>query len=277
MPELDPKTALFFDSHLEALPLYAEFLCGVRRICPAVQEKVCKTQISLSCGRVFACASFLRVLPKAKLPPASFVLTLGLPAPLLSPRVAARTEAYPGRWTHHIVLSRREDLDAELFSWVCQALDFAQKKIKASRSVSKIPLAPFLHLGYNRRGNTEARCKPMQDERDIVVFTDDEGNDFELEVMDYFFYNGQEYAVLSDAEDAECGCEECAHDEETCDDEACEGCADQEVYIMKIVQMDDDMEEFVPIEDDSLMEKLIAIVQRRFDGEEVGDDPDEEI
>ena len=106
----------------------------------------------------------------------------------------------------------------------------------------------------------------MQDERDIVVFTDDEGNDFELEVMDYFFYNGQEYAVLSDAEDAE-----------TCDDEACEGCADQEVYIMKIVQMDDDMEEFVPIEDDSLMEKLIAIVQRRFDGEEVGDDPDEEI
>ena len=54
----------------------------------------------------------------------------------------------------------------------------------------------------------------MQDERDIVVFTDDEGNDFELEVMDYFFYNGQEYAVLSDAEDAECGCEECAHDED---------------------------------------------------------------
>ena len=40
----------------------------------------------------------------------------------------------------------------------------------------------------------------MQDERDIVVFTDDEGNDFELEVMDYFFYNGQEYAVLSDAD-----------------------------------------------------------------------------
>ena len=100
----------------------------MRSLCPAVQEKVCKTQISLSCGRVFACASFLRVLPKAKLPPASFVLTLGLPAPLLSPRVAARTEAYPGRWTHHIVLSRREDLDAELFSWVRQALDFAQKK-----------------------------------------------------------------------------------------------------------------------------------------------------
>ena len=118
----------------------------------------------------------------------------------------------------------------------------------------------------------------MQDERDIVVFTDDEGNDFELEVMDYFFYNGQEYAVLSDA-DAEgeaCGCEECAHDHDECDDEEC-GCGDQEVYIMKIEQMEDDMEEFVPVEDDALLEKLIAIVQRRFDGEEIGDDPDEEI
>ena len=97
----------------------------------------------------------------------------------------------------------------------------------------------------------------MQDERDIVVFTDDEGNDFELEVMDYFFYNGQEYAVLSDA-DAEgeaCGCEECAHDHDECDDEEC-GCGDQEVYIMKIEQMDDDMEEFVPVEDDALLEKL---------------------
>ncbi len=118
----------------------------------------------------------------------------------------------------------------------------------------------------------------MQDERDIVVFTDDEGNDFELEVMDYFFYNGQEYAVLTDAdaEGCDCGCEECEHDPETCEDEDCE-CEDQEVYIMKIVQMDDDMEEFLPVEDENLMEKLIAIVQRRFDGEEVGDDPDEEI
>lgn len=110
----------------------------------------------------------------------------------------------------------------------------------------------------------------MQDERDIVVFTDDEGNDFELEVMDYFFYNGQEYAVLSDA-DAEgeaCGCEECAHDHDECDDEEC-GCGDQEVYIMKIEQMDDDMEEFVPVEDDALLEKLIghraAPLRRRGD------------
>ena len=75
----------------------------------------------------------------------------------------------------------------------------------------------------------------------------------------------------------ECDCDECEHDAETCEDEDCDCCEDQEVYIMKIVQMEDDMEEFIPVEDESLMEKLIAIVQRRFDGEEIGDDPDEEI
>ena len=104
----------------------------------------------------------------------------------------------------------------------------------------------------------------MCEERDVVVFTDDEGNEFELEVVDYFEYEDQEYGVLMDT--AECDCE----DEDCCEHET-------EVYIMKIVQMDDDMEEFVPVEDEALMEKLIAIVQRRFDGEEIGDDPDEEI
>ena len=38
----------------------------------------------------------------------------------------------------------------------------------------------------------------MNEERDFVVFTDDDGNDFELDVIDYFDYNDKEYAVLVD-------------------------------------------------------------------------------
>ena len=34
------------------------------------------------------------------------------------------------------------------------------------------------------------------EERDVVEFTDDEGNTILLEVMDYFFYNGEEFAAL---------------------------------------------------------------------------------
>ena len=57
----------------------------------------------------------------------------------------------------------------------------------------------------------------MEEQRDLVVFSDDEGNEFELEIVDYFDYEGQEYAVLVDPESGcgcGCGCE--------CDDDACE-------------------------------------------------------
>ncbi len=108
----------------------------------------------------------------------------------------------------------------------------------------------------------------MEDERDIVVFTDDEGNDLELEVLDYLFYNGEEYAVLSGVSDDECDCEH----EDGCECD-CEDCAEQELYIMKVQQLDDDMEEFIPVEDEEIMNQLIDIVQQRF--EEEGDEEDE--
>lgn len=53
------------------------------------------------------------------------MLTLGLPAPLESARVAAKTEAYPGRWTTHIVISGFSELDDELFDLVRRAYDFS--------------------------------------------------------------------------------------------------------------------------------------------------------
>ena len=56
------------------------------------------------------------------------MLTLGLPAPLESDRVAAKTELYPGRWTTHFVISSPSDLDGELFDWIEQAYQFAQAK-----------------------------------------------------------------------------------------------------------------------------------------------------
>ncbi|MGN1068321.1 MAG: DUF1292 domain-containing protein, partial [Christensenellales bacterium] len=54
----------------------------------------------------------------------------------------------------------------------------------------------------------------MEEERDVVVFSDDEGNEFELEVIDYFDHEDQEYAVLMDTEDCDCEDEECEHETE---------------------------------------------------------------
>lgn len=86
----------------------------------------------------------------------------------------------------------------------------------------------------------------MEEERDIVVFSDDEGNEFELDVIDYFEHEGQEYAVLMDLtaqEDEDCDCQ-----------------AEQDVYIMKVV-VTDDIEEFLPADEDK-MEELTAIVEQ---------------
>ncbi len=56
------------------------------------------------------------------------VITLGLPAPLDSERVAVKTEPYPGRWTHHIVVSKPEELDEELLFLIKAAYAFADAK-----------------------------------------------------------------------------------------------------------------------------------------------------
>ena len=93
-----------------------------------MNKRVQKTQISFSNRHVFACVSFARVKRKAELPKRYMVITLGLPAPLDSERVAVKTEPYPGRWTHHIVVSSPEELDEELLSWMKTAYTFADAK-----------------------------------------------------------------------------------------------------------------------------------------------------
>ncbi|WP_330397617.1 DUF5655 domain-containing protein [Acutalibacter muris] len=89
------------------------------------------TQITFSNRRVFACVSLMRVKRKAELPDPYIVVTLGLPYPLESRRVAAKTEPYPGRWTTHFVIGSTGELDQEFFAWVREAYDFSAAKWKS--------------------------------------------------------------------------------------------------------------------------------------------------
>lgn len=111
-----------------------------------------------------------------------------------------------------------------------------------------------------------------EEERDIVEFSDEDGNTLLLEVLDYFFYNGEEFAVLGDAEE-EC---DCGHDHD--DEEACD--CEHSLYIMKVITSTDEngeeMEEFVPVED-GLMDQLIEVVQTRFSEDDDDEDEDEEF
>ena len=116
----------FFDGKPEELALYEALLDRIKEL-GEVLPVVHKTQISLKNRRVFACVSMLRVLPKKLLPSRFLVLTLGLPYPLDSPRIAVKTEAQPNRWTHHIVLGSADELDDELLNWLRQAYEFGNR------------------------------------------------------------------------------------------------------------------------------------------------------
>lgn len=116
-------------------------------------------------------------------------------------------------------------------------------------------------------------AEDMEDQ-DLIEGVDDEGNKVLLQVVRYFFYNGEEYVVLGDAQqEDECGCH-CGECEHSCDDEDDEDDEAMNLYIMKVVESEDDKdtEEFVPVEDEDLLEKLIEVVQTDFEKEDELDD-----
>ena len=81
----------------------------------------------------------------------------------------------------------------------------------------------------------------MEEERDIVTFSNDEGDEFDLEVLEYFDYEGSEYALLAQLE------------EDVSED------ADTEVYIMKVTEEDGE-EVFTAAEEDK-MDALTEIAE----------------
>ncbi len=128
MRETDTDTLLFFNDRPAALPLFSALESELLRRFPETKKRVQKTQITYYTRFVFACVSFARVRRKAELPETWLTLTLGLPFPLESERVAVKTEVRPGRWTTHIVIGAEEELDEELFAWIRQARDFSERK-----------------------------------------------------------------------------------------------------------------------------------------------------
>lgn len=94
------------------------------------------------------------------------------------------------------------------------------------------------------------------EDRDILVLLDDNDEEIEMEILDYFYHDDEEYALLTPLDD-DCGCDSC-------------DCHERELYIMKVV-INGDMEEFHPVEDEK-MESLIQAVEALY-----GDEEDDEL
>ena len=91
-------------------------------------RKVGKSQISFYLGHQFGCASLLAVRKKREMPSPYLTVTFGLSYPLEHSRIAARTEPYPNRWTHHVIVGSLEEIDQQLLGWLMEAAEFAASK-----------------------------------------------------------------------------------------------------------------------------------------------------
>ena len=125
------------DEHIEAL-IFFEKMPGAFALYETIRELICsefdnvtvrvqKTQISFSNRYNFAFVS----LPNRRIkerPDVYVILTLGLGHRLEHPRIAIATEPYPGRWTHHIIIQGKDEIDDQIVEWLNEAYHFSMIK-----------------------------------------------------------------------------------------------------------------------------------------------------
>lgn len=117
----------FFDGKPRELALYQHLETQMELLFPEASVKVQKSQISFYGRHLFAAAS-LPLRRRKTWPEECILVTFGLGYRLNSPRIAAAAEPYPGRWTHHVVVSQEEQVDGELLDWIREAYAFSQSK-----------------------------------------------------------------------------------------------------------------------------------------------------
>ncbi len=117
----------YFDGKPAELALYETLYQAMDRAFPESSVRVQKSQISFYDRHLYAAAS-LPVRRKKDWPRECLLVTFGLVRREADPRIAVAVEPYPNRWTHHVVVSRPEEIDGQLLAWLEEARDFARSK-----------------------------------------------------------------------------------------------------------------------------------------------------
>ena len=130
----------YFTGSEWALPLFEAARQAILEAAgPGGSMTVQKTQIAFRIGPPGGCRplqfAFLwlprdgRRLPRAEGRPQRYLaLTFGLGRREENPRIAAASEPYPGRFTHHMSLGAPSDLDETVRGWLREADAFAVEK-----------------------------------------------------------------------------------------------------------------------------------------------------
>ena len=117
----------FFDGHPMELELYEALYERIASLYPQAEVRVQKSQISFYDRHLFLAVS-LPLRRKKDWPKQCILVTFGLPNRLDAPQIAMAVEPYPGRWTHHVLVSECSHVDETLLGWIQQSWEFAQKK-----------------------------------------------------------------------------------------------------------------------------------------------------
>ena len=96
----------------------------------------------------------------------------------------------------------------------------------------------------------------MEEDRDLVVFEDEDGDQFTMEVLDYVCYEGREYALMTE------------YVQEIPDSD------EMDVMIMEVIPVEEDQEEFVPV-DEEIAKRVLAVF-RSNEFEDVFEEDEEE-
>ena len=116
---------MFFNTTPGALPLYEVLRNKLLTECPDTTLQVQKSQITFKVKYGYAFVSLRRM---KGCPEVFMIVSFSLSHRLESPRIALAVEPYPGRWTHHMIISEMGQIDDELLDWLREAHDFALTK-----------------------------------------------------------------------------------------------------------------------------------------------------
>ena len=115
--------AFFFQGRDDALPVYVCLRQALLDRWPETKIEVKKTQITFREKYGYAYVS----LPRRKCD-RGLVVTFGLGEQMHHPRITHSTEAYPGRWTHHVSVPSAEAADDQLLGWIELSREFSAAK-----------------------------------------------------------------------------------------------------------------------------------------------------
>jgi len=124
-PDEMKQVEAYFDGYPQQEQLFQAIRDMIKSLGP-VKVEVMKSGISFGTRFKFSWI-WLPQKYDQRQPPGSLVLSFGLDQRIVHARIKEAVNPYPQRWTHHVVINTRDDLDETLRGWLAQAYRFSTR------------------------------------------------------------------------------------------------------------------------------------------------------